>query len=83
MAWNAGCSPAVSTEHASESHRHDYSAAAHPPSAMISSAVPRAAGFAMLGQEVFADDYRGVTVVFRGEFRTGQPGPRRAVPAGQ
>ena len=31
----------------------------------------------MLGQEVFADDYRGATVVFRGEFRTGD-GPGRA-----
>ena len=65
------------TEHASESHWDDYSAATEPGSAVISSAVPQPPGFAMLGQEVFADDYRGVTVVFRGEFRT-RDGPGRA-----
>jgi RNA polymerase sigma-70 factor (ECF subfamily) len=65
------------TEHASESHWHDYSCSTEPGSAMISSAVPQPPGFAMLGQEVFADDYRGATVVFRGEFRTGD-GPGRA-----
>jgi bifunctional DNase/RNase len=65
------------TEHASESHWHDYSAATEPGSAVISSAVPQPPGFAVLGQEVFADDYRGATVVFRGEFRTGD-GPGRA-----
>ena len=65
------------TEHASESHWDDYSAATEPGSAVISSAVPQPPGFAMLGQEVFADDYRGVTVVFRGEFRT-RGGPGRA-----
>jgi hypothetical protein len=27
-------------------------------------------GFAFLGQEVYADDYRGTLVTFRGEFRT-------------
>ncbi len=37
---------------------------------MLSSAVPQPEGFAMLGQEIFADDYRGAEVVFRGEFRT-------------
>src|SRR6202035_5454001 len=47
------------TEHASESHWHDYSAATEPGSAVISSAVPQPPGFAVLGQEVFADDYRG------------------------
>jgi hypothetical protein len=31
--------------------------------------VPRPAGFAFLGQEIFADDYRGSMVTFRGEFR--------------
>ena len=27
-------------------------------------------GFAFLGQEMYADDYRGAVVTFRGEFRT-------------
>jgi hypothetical protein len=48
----------------------DYSAAADGPSAVLSSAVPRPAGSAALVQAVFADDYRGATVVFRGEIRT-------------
>jgi RNA polymerase sigma factor (sigma-70 family) len=59
------------TEHASESHWQDYSCSTEPGSAVISSAVPQPPGFALLGQEVFADDYRGATVVLRGEFRTG------------
>jgi hypothetical protein len=37
---------------------------------VLSSAVPEPEGFAMLGQEIFAEDYRGAEVVFRGEFRT-------------
>ena len=48
----------------------DYAAAADGPSAILSSAVPRPAGSAALVQAIFADDYRGATVVFRGEFRT-------------
>ena len=36
---------------------------------MIFSDVPEPAGFAVLGQEVLADDYRGSTVVLHGEFR--------------
>ncbi len=44
---------------------------------VVASAVPQPEGFAMLGQEIFADDYRGATVVFRGEFRTGDD-PGRA-----
>jgi RNA polymerase sigma-70 factor, ECF subfamily len=58
------------TEHASESHWDDYSCAAADGSAAISSAVPEPAGIAFLGQEVFADDYRGAVITFRGEFRT-------------
>jgi RNA polymerase sigma-70 factor (ECF subfamily) len=58
------------SEHASESHWHDYSCAAETGSAVISPAVPEPAGIAFLGQEVFADDYRGAVVRFRGEFRT-------------
>jgi hypothetical protein len=48
----------------------DYTAAAESGSAVLSSAVPRPAGSAALVQSVFADDYRGATVVFRGEIRT-------------
>ncbi|MGO8894205.1 MAG: hypothetical protein ACLP8X_22800 [Streptosporangiaceae bacterium] len=48
----------------------DYAAAADGPSAILSSAVPRPAGSAALVQAIFADDYRGATVVFRGEIRT-------------
>ncbi len=60
--------------HASQSHWHDYSSVAEHGIAVISSAVPEPAGFALLRQAMFADDYRGATVVFRGEFRvTGVP----------
>jgi len=59
------------TEHASESHWDDYSCAAQDGTAVISSAVAEPAGIAFLGQEVFADDYRGAVVVFRAEFRVG------------
>ena len=48
----------------------DYSAAVDGESAVLSSAVPRPAGSAVLVQAVFADDYRGSPVVFRGEIRT-------------
>jgi hypothetical protein len=48
----------------------DYAAAADAQSAILSSAVPRPAGSAALVQAIFADDYRGATVVFRGEIRT-------------
>jgi len=58
----------------------DYTAAADGGSAFLSSAVARPAGSAALLQSVFADDYRGGTVVFRGEIRTeprtGQAGLR-------
>ncbi len=55
--------------HASHSHWRDYSCAAGDGIAALSSTVPRPAGFAFLGQEVYADDYRGATITFRGEFR--------------
>jgi hypothetical protein len=46
----------------------------------LSSAVPQPAGSASLVQAIFADDYRGATVAFRGEIRTepaaGQAGLR-------
>jgi bifunctional DNase/RNase len=58
-------------EHVSESHWHDYACAAEHGTAVLSSAVPRPEGFAFLAQEMFADDYLGATVVFRGRLRTG------------
>jgi len=58
----------------------NYSATADGQSAVLSSAVPRPVGSAALVQTIFADDYRGATVVFRGESRaepaTGQAGLR-------
>ena len=58
------------TEHASHSHWRDYACAAEGGIVVLSAAVPQPAGFAFLGQEIYADDYRGVLVTFRGEFRT-------------
>lgn len=64
--WRFGGSFA---EHLSESHWHDYTCAAENGTVVIASAVPEPAGFAMLGQEVYAEDYRGSVVTFRAEFR--------------
>jgi RNA polymerase sigma factor (sigma-70 family) len=59
------------TENVIQSHWQDYSAAATAHgSAVLSAAVPRPEGFAWLAQEIFADDYRGTVVTFRGQFRT-------------
>jgi RNA polymerase sigma-70 factor (ECF subfamily) len=66
------------TEHASQSHWQDYTCAAGHGTAGVSSAVPEPAGFAVLGQEIFADDYRGSTVVFRAEVRLIADSPGRA-----
>ena len=55
---------------ASGSHWEDYSSTAEDRTAVLSSAVPQPCGFAFLGQKIFADDYRGAAVVFRGELRT-------------
>jgi len=66
------------TEHASQSHWQDYACAVEHGTAVVRSAVPEPAGFAFLGQEVFADDFRGSTVVFRGEFRVQADTPGRA-----
>ncbi len=66
------------TGHASQSRWHDYTCATEHGIAVISSAVPGPAGFAVLGQEVFADDYRGSTVAFRGEVRLTADGTGRA-----
>jgi len=57
------------SENVSDSHWRDYTCVVEDGIAVIASAVPEPAGFAMLGQEVYADDYRGSAVVFRGEFR--------------
>lgn len=48
----------------------DYSAAAEGPAAVLSSAVAEPPGSATLLQAVFADDFRGARVAFRGRFRT-------------
>jgi hypothetical protein len=51
-------------------HWQDYSRAAADQSAILASAVPEPSGFAVLFQEIYADDYRGRTVTFRGQLRT-------------
>ncbi len=66
------------TEHASQSHWHDYACATGHETAVIFSTVAEPAGFAFLGQEVFADDYRGATVIFRAQVRRTADGPGRA-----
>jgi len=58
------------TENALQSHWQDYACAAEGGTAMLSSAVPQPEGFALLGQEIYADDYHGAVVVFRGQVRT-------------
>jgi hypothetical protein len=55
---------------ADASRSQDYSAAADGGTVVLSSATARPAGSAALLQTIFADDYRGATVVFRGELRT-------------
>jgi len=52
------------------SHEHDYSCAIEDQRAILSAAVPEPDGFAFFNQEIFADDYRGQTVTFRGELRS-------------
>jgi hypothetical protein len=61
---------AGSRREAGPSRPADYRAAADGDSAVLSSADERPAGSAALVQSVFADDYRGTTIVFRGEIRT-------------
>ncbi len=57
------------TEHASQPHWRDYASVADDGIAALSATVPDPAGFAYLGQELFAKDYLGATVAFRGEVR--------------
>jgi RNA polymerase sigma factor (sigma-70 family) len=66
------------TEHASQSHWQDYTCTVEDGTAVVRSAVPEPAGFAFLGQQIFADDFRGSAVVFRGEFRVQADTPGRA-----
>ena len=67
--WGLGGSFA---EHRLESHWRDYSAAAGDGIAVLSATVPQPEGFAYLVQEIFADDYRGTAVTFRGQFRVAE-----------
>jgi hypothetical protein len=61
----------------------DYSCAAAGQSAALAATVPEPAGSAVLVQAVYADDYRGAAVTFRGQLRTaglaGQAGLHLAV----
>jgi RNA polymerase sigma factor (sigma-70 family) len=56
-------------QNAIESHWQDYSAAAADGTSVLSAAVPQPEGFAYLAQEIYAEDYRGARVVFRGQVR--------------
>jgi hypothetical protein len=51
-------------------HWRDYYRAAADGTVALASAVPAPSGFAVLFQEIYADDYRGRTVTFRGQLRT-------------
>jgi hypothetical protein len=51
-------------------HDQDYVCTAEDGRAILSAAVPEPAGFAFLSQPIFADDYRGRTIVFRADLRT-------------
>jgi hypothetical protein len=61
----------------------DYSSAAADQSAVLAAAVPEPAGSAVLVQAIYADDYRGAPVTFRGQLRAtgvaGQAGLHLAV----
>ena len=61
----------------------DYSCTAAGQSAVLAATVPEPAGSAVLVQTIYADDYRGRTVTFRGQLRTtgiaGQAGLHLAV----
>ncbi|MGH3286283.1 MAG: hypothetical protein ACRDPD_16660 [Streptosporangiaceae bacterium] len=61
----------------------DYSCTAADESAALAATVPEPAGSAVLVQAIYADDYRGRTVTFRGQLRTvglaGQAGLHLAV----
>jgi bifunctional DNase/RNase len=48
----------------------DYSATTEDGRAILTAVMPEPAGFALLGQDIFADDYRGRAVTFRGDVRS-------------
>jgi hypothetical protein len=50
-------------------HWQDYSCTAGDRSAVLAAAVPDPSGFAVLIQEIYAEDYLGRTVTFRGQLR--------------
>ena len=50
-------------------HDQDYSCTTEDGRAILTAAVPGPAGFAVLGQEIEPDDYRGRAVTFRGDLR--------------
>jgi RNA polymerase sigma-70 factor (ECF subfamily) len=52
-----------------EDHWKDYAAAADNGTAVLYAATPDPAGFAILAQVMWADDYRGSVVSFRGRLR--------------
>jgi hypothetical protein len=56
-------------QNAIASRWRDYSSAADDGIARLSAAVPQPEGFAFLAQTIYADDYRGAEVVFRGQVR--------------
>jgi hypothetical protein len=62
---------------------HDYTGMAADQSAVLVATVPGPAGSAVLAQSIYADDYRGAAVAFRGQLRTtgiaGQAGLHVAV----
>jgi RNA polymerase sigma factor (sigma-70 family) len=69
----------------------DYSATTENGRAILAATGPEPAGFAILAQDIFADDYRGRAVTFRAELRTAQAdcraglalrvtSPRRSMP---
>jgi RNA polymerase sigma factor (sigma-70 family) len=56
-------------QNAIASHWQDYSSAADDGAAVLAAAVPQPEGFAFLAQTIYADDYRGAEIVFRGQVR--------------
>lgn len=58
-------------EHSVQDHWQDYTAAADQGTAVLQAATPDPAGFAVLAQFMWADDYRGSVVTVRGRFRRG------------
>jgi hypothetical protein len=55
---------------AGQSHWQDYSCTAAERAAVLASAVREPSGFAVLVQTIYAKDYRGAAVTFRGQLRT-------------